>query len=182
MWIPVGGEIIKETIKIGEKLNKMGASEEQKKKIYTHLMDISNQYEKVQEDAIIKEFAGVLHGEHKDLNAIQKQTGYEITLYKRKEIKFSKVLTKYIELIKEELEHCKICYNASMKIMKLKELLRADKNRKREEKYLFDNGVLSQQEDINLTMFSSVALQHNRVGQLLPFRVIIVLFFDLLMP
>ena len=120
----------------------MSASEEQKNKIYTHLMDISNQYEKFQEDAVIKEFAGVLHGEHKDLNAIQKKTGYEITSYRRKEIKFSKVLKKHIELVKEELEHCKICYDASMKIMKLKELLRVDKKRKREEKYLLDNDIL----------------------------------------
>ena len=149
----LGETIIKETIKIGEKLNKMSASEEQKKKIYIHLMDINNQYEKVQEEAVIEEFAGVLHGEHKDLNAIQKQTGYEITSYGRKEIKFSKVLTKHIELVKEELEHREICYDESMKIMKLKELLRADEKRKREEKYLLDNGIPSRPEDINLTCF-----------------------------
>ena len=72
-----------------------------KKKIYTQLMDISNQYEKVQEGTVIKEFVGVLHGEHKDLNEIQKQTGYEITSCRRQEIKFVKVLIKHIELVKE---------------------------------------------------------------------------------
>ena len=42
----LGETIIEETIKIGDKLNEIMSASEEQKNIYTHLMDIRNQYEK----------------------------------------------------------------------------------------------------------------------------------------
>ena len=78
------------------------ANEEAKKKIKAYLHNIDNQYDKIQEEAVIEDFAGVLHGNHKELNAIQKLTGYEVTSYLKQEIKYSKVLSKHMELVREE--------------------------------------------------------------------------------
>ena len=95
---------------MGQKVAKINTQEDAKKKIHTYLVDKRKQYEKVQEEEVIGEFASVLYSKHKDINAIQKQTGYKTTSYGKKDMIFSKVLTKHIELVREELEHCTIFY------------------------------------------------------------------------
>ena len=64
--------------------------------------------------------AQTLNKEHKELNNIQKMNGYETTPYLRKKIKFSRVSTQHIMLVKNELNHHAIDHNDDVKTMVLK--------------------------------------------------------------
>ena len=57
---------------------------------------------------------------HKSENAIQKQSGYELSPYQRREIRYSKVFNKHIELVREELAHREIFFTMKMEITQLK--------------------------------------------------------------
>ena len=67
----------------------MSASEEQKRK-YILILWTSATNMKNSKKTLFEEFLGALHGEHKYLNTIQKQSVYDITSYGRREIKFFK--------------------------------------------------------------------------------------------
>ena len=51
---------------------------------------------------------------HKRCNAVQSEKGSENTAFMRQEIKFSKVLSKHIELVREELTHLGIEFNLTI--------------------------------------------------------------------
>ena len=70
-------------------------------------------------DAEVEKLAVKLHEPHKAPNAIQRETGYRDTAFTNQEIKFSKVLSKHIELVKSELRHLRIIFDEATKITAL---------------------------------------------------------------
>ena len=83
--------------------------------ILTHLTEEKYRFEMAVNDRIMETLAENLHEEYKALNAIQKTSGYETTLFLRKEIKLSKVLTNNIQLVQNKLNHREVNYDAKEK-------------------------------------------------------------------
>ena len=71
---------------------------------------------------------------HKQYNSIRNEIGSENIASIQQEIKFSKVLTKYITLVPDELIHLGIEFDPTLKIRKLTEKLR--NNHKSEKIYI----------------------------------------------
>ena len=83
----------------------MNANVNERKYILDHLTQDDNRYESVLRLAEVKSLRTNINQPCKAPNAIQKQAGYQNISFMRQEIKFSKVLTKHIQLVQSELRH-----------------------------------------------------------------------------
>lgn len=73
---------------------------------------------------------------HNDLNNIQAERRYKYTASRRNEIRFTKVNTKHIELVREELTHLGIVFEPALKIGKLVDALRLYHKEKQKAMYI----------------------------------------------
>ena len=90
---------------------------------------------------------------HKPFNMIQSQISYELTTYQRHEIRYSKVITKHIDLVREELQHREIPFSDVMKITVPKKLLKVHDKMKQQQEFIANNNSPPRDEDLNLLVF-----------------------------
>ena len=146
--------IIKETNDIDEKVIKLHLNSSVKKRIKEKLTSDADQFETLRKDEVINSLATVMNQEnHKPFNVIQSQIGYELTTYQRREIRYSKVITKHIALVREELQHREIPFSAIMKITVLKNLLKVHDKTKQQREFLAKNNLPPRDEDLKLLVF-----------------------------
>jgi len=125
-----------------------------KKRIKEKLTSDADQFETLRKDEVINSLATVMNQEnHKPFNVIQSQIGYELTTYQRREIRYSKVITKHIALVREELQHREIPFSAIMKITVLKNLLKVHDKTKQQREFLAKNNLPPRDEDLKLLVF-----------------------------
>ena len=89
-----------------------------------HLTQYDNHYESVLCLTEVESLRTNLNQPHKTPNDIQNHTDYQDMPFMRLEIKYSKVLTKYILLVQSELRHLNIELDEKLKINALKKFLR----------------------------------------------------------
>ena len=146
--------IINETIKMGELIGAANINPIIKQKITQHLTKDEFRFETLENNKVVEELAGRLHLQHKNLNAIQKQKGYETTSFLKEEIKFSKVITKHMQLVKDELDHRQLTYEITDKITVLKNILKQDEYSTKAKAYELETGLPAKPVNIDNLHFS----------------------------
>eukprot|EP00560_Eucampia_antarctica_P002894 CAMPEP_0197840184 /NCGR_PEP_ID=MMETSP1437-20131217/45456_1 /TAXON_ID=49252 ORGANISM="Eucampia antarctica, Strain CCMP1452" /NCGR_SAMPLE_ID=MMETSP1437 /ASSEMBLY_ACC=CAM_ASM_001096 /LENGTH=226 /DNA_ID=CAMNT_0043449749 /DNA_START=1145 /DNA_END=1822 /DNA_ORIENTATION=- len=116
--------VLKRTIQMQKELEKVGNNGGARQQIKQHLITDDSRFETILRNTEIENLTTAMNKPHKRCNAIQSEKGSENTAFMRQEIKFSKVLSKHIELVREELTHLGIEFDLTIKIRKLMEKLR----------------------------------------------------------
>ena len=100
---------------------------------------------------------------HKELNWIQKMTGYEDTAFVRREIWYSKLRTKHLDLVREELRHRNIEYSNDWGITKLtKDLLKPHELNHLAGSFLHETGQEAQADELNQSTFSPLHIGNGK--------------------
>ena len=145
--------IIDGTIKQCVEVQQLNVSNAIRNQVYTHLTNENSQFESVRRNEITEGLASILHNDHKEDNAIQKQAGIDTTAYGRREIKYSRCLTKHMNLVRAELNIRQQQFDESMKITELRRLLKQHEVEMQTKKILDDTGLPPIPESLNTTHF-----------------------------
>ena len=108
--------VLKETIKMKAKLEEIGNNQLVRRQIKQHLVKVDSRYETMLLNAQIEQLVVAMNQPRTRCNAIQNEVGSENTAFMRQEIKFSKVLTNHIALVRDELIHLGIEFDSTLKI------------------------------------------------------------------
>ena len=92
--------------------------------IYLHLILDANQFESVRQSETTRALAAIMGRPHRPLNTIQKMTGIDTTPHARREIKYTKCLSKHIALVQAELRYRGVTFDENAKIIALRTLLK----------------------------------------------------------
>ena len=90
---------------------------------------------------------------NKPLNTIQRMSGIEITPHARREIKYTKCLTKHIDLLRAELTFRGVTFNEKAKVMELKRLLKKDNTDRQRTAILQKTNVPARDGELDFTYF-----------------------------
>ena len=147
--------IINETIKIQNKVNELDHSGNIRKKICAYLADRNKQFKSVRQQEEVESLSRAMSGQHKNLNRIQRMTGYEDTLFAQREIWYSKLRTKHIDLVRAELTHRNKTFSNDWGITKLtKELLKPHELNRLAQQFKSETGLEARIDDLNQTTFT----------------------------
>ena len=145
--------VIKRTIQLKDEAIQINASKDVRDKIYSHLIYDASQFDTVQRTEETRAMAAALHQPIKPLNAIQRMTGIETTPHARREIKYTKCLTKHIDLLQTELTFRGVVFDEKDKVMALKRLLKKD-NTDRQAADIFNRtSIPARDEELDFTYF-----------------------------
>ena len=145
--------IIKRTIELQDEVIQIDATEDVRKQIYSHLVTEASQFNAVQRMETTTALAFVQNQPNKPLNAIQRMSGIEITPHARREIKYTKCLTKHIDLLRAELIFRGVTFNEKAKVMELKRLLKKDNTDRQRAAILQKTNVPARDDDLDFTYF-----------------------------
>ena len=148
--------IIDGTIKQCAEVQQLNISKAIRQQIYDHLTNNDKQFETVRRNETTIGLTCILDKNHKPENTIQRQTGIDTTAYGRREIKYTRCLTKHINLIRAELTTRNEQFDDSMKIMQLRRLLKLHEIKTQTEKILTTTGSLPNSDALNQTHFKPV--------------------------
>ena len=118
------GVVLKCAVQMEIELDKVDSNSSARQQIKQHLLKEDLRFETVLRNTEIGNLVSAMNKPHKRCNAIQSEKGVENTAFMRQEIKYSKVLTKHIDLVRDELTYLGIEFESNLKIRKLMEHLR----------------------------------------------------------
>ena len=145
--------VLKRTIQMQDELDIVNHKDDSRQKIKQHLLKDDLRFETILRNTEIEKLTAAMNKPHKRCNAIQSEKGAENTAFTRQEIKFSKVLTKHIELVREELIYLGVEFDVALKIRKLLGILR-DHHKKQKKKSFTDvHGYPPRDIDLDLLHF-----------------------------
>ena len=103
----------------------MNTTDNVKDNIYAYLAEDANQFDTVRRTETTQALISVLDRPHKPDNTIQQLTNIDTTPHARREIKYTKCITKYIDLMRAKLRFRGIIVKEKTNIMVLKRILKA---------------------------------------------------------
>ena len=104
----------------------MNTTDDVKDNIYTHLAEDTNQFDTMRQIETIQALIFILNRLHKPDNAIQRLTHIDTTPHACREIKYTKCITKHIDLVRAKLRFRGIIVKEKTKIIVLKRILKTD--------------------------------------------------------
>lgn len=119
-------KIVKRTIQITDDVLTINTTNDVRDKIYKHLVKDANHFDTVQRKETTQALIYILDKPHKPDNTIQQSTGINTTPYACMEIKYTKCVTKHLDLVRDEVQYRGIIFDKKTKIMELKQVLKKD--------------------------------------------------------
>ena len=107
--------VLKQTIQMQDELDMVNHNDDSRQNIKQHLLKDDLRFETILRNTEIEKLTAAMNKPHKRCNAIQSEKGAENTAFTRQEIKFSKVLTKHINLVHDELTYLGIEFDSTVR-------------------------------------------------------------------
>ena len=145
--------IIKRTIQLRDEVLTLNITDHVRKQISSHLVTDTNQFDCVTRTETTQRLATIIDLPPKPLNAIQKMKGLDTTPHARREIKYTRCITKHIDLITAELNFRGVIFEEKKKVMELKRLLKKDNIERQAANILQTTHIPARTEDLDATFF-----------------------------
>ena len=148
--------IIKGTIQLRNEVLALNISEDVRKRIHSHLISDNKQFDTFIQTNTTGALEAILNQPHKPPNTIQKMTGIDTTPHAKREIKYTKCLTKHINLIQAELQFRGIQFDEKAKVMELKRILKKDSMDRQTAHILETTNVPARPVELDTTYFKPI--------------------------
>ena len=124
-----------------------------RKRIHSHLISDNKQFDTFIQNNTTGALEAILNQPHKPPNTIQKMTGIDTIPHAKREIKYTKCLTKHINLIQAELQLRGVQFDEKTKVMEFKRMMKKHNMDRQAAHILETTNIPTRLEELDETYF-----------------------------